>query len=51
MDLSALRASRALAYAIEQGFDRRFISIEAFAENERNARTLSLKISTRPPTP
>jgi flagellar motor protein MotB len=44
LDLSSLRASRAISYATSQGFDARNLSIAAAAENLRNSRSLSLKI-------
>ncbi|MEI8027602.1 MAG: flagellar motor protein MotB [Pseudomonadota bacterium] len=44
LDLSSLRASRAISYATSQGFDVRYLSIAAAAENMRNSRSLSLKI-------
>lgn len=44
LDLSSLRASRAISYATSQGFDARNLSIAAVAANMRNSRSLSLKI-------
>ena len=43
-DLSALRASRAMALGVQLGFDISFMAIEAEGSNLRNSRTLSLKI-------
>lgn len=43
-DLSSLRASRALSYALEMGFDGRRLSISAFSSEIRNTRSLSLEI-------
>lgn len=47
-DLSALRASRAMALGLEMGFDIAYLSIEAEGSNLRNSRTLSLKIIPLP---
>ncbi len=44
LDLSSLRASRAISYATSRGFDARNLSIAAVAANMRNSRSLSLKI-------
>ncbi len=44
-DLSALRASRALTYAMQKGFLPGNMSIESLGATERNSRTLSLKIT------
>lgn len=44
-DLSSLRASRAMSYAIQKGFNPRRLSIGAMGENLRNSRSLSLRVT------
>ena len=50
-DLSSLRASRAMSFAVRQGFDPSGIAIGAAASNARNSRSLSLKVSARAAAP
>lgn len=45
VDLSALRAARAMEFAIEAGFNPKQMSIESAGANTRNTRSLSLKVS------
>ncbi len=44
LDLSSLRASRAISFAVGRGFDPRNLAIEAVASNVRNTRSLSIKV-------
>lgn len=45
--LSALRASRALAYAQSKGFQPKSLYVQGTADNDRASRTLSVKIQAR----
>ncbi len=44
LDLSSLRASRALSYAITQGYNPANLSIQAASDQGRNTRSLSIKV-------
>lgn len=44
-DLSSLRASRAMSYAVAQGYDPKHLAIEASASNLRDTRSLSVRVS------
>lgn len=46
-DLSSLRALRALQVLLSQGFSEEQVSAQGAGENERNSRSLSLKIQLR----
>jgi flagellar motor protein MotB len=47
IELSSLRASRALEYAAELGFDPAFLTVEAAASTLRNTRSVSIRIQQR----
>jgi len=45
--LSNLRATKAVEFAVSNGFDPRWVSSEGVAEHRRNTRSLSLRITER----
>ena len=47
LDLSSLRASRALSFAIEEGYDPSQLTIQAATDQSRNTRSLSIKVVSR----
>lgn len=45
--LSTLRAVRAVEYALTEGFDPRWLATQGVGENDRNTRSLSIKLISR----